>query len=139
MHSTDNLAHKHSISVSIPRIRFPSENSIKVANRKVTIAASSRQANVIRFFCSDASRLLPKLAVTKVVHDLSQSHDSIHFRHEEALLKNSTQVLCRLRKRLAQKFNSFMPEGTEWLHYSEKKGGWILYRLPAYGSDGGWH
>jgi hypothetical protein len=65
--------------------------------------------------------------------------DNLSVRFEISLWRASHQVLSRLRKALAYCFADEMPKGTEWLQYSEPLDGWILYRLPGFGSDGGWH
>ncbi len=133
------LKNDKSIRVAIPHIQFPSEHSIKIGSQIALIDPDSRQAHVLKYFYSDPKNYLPKSKLIDIVHEETTAADAITFRHEFALWQSSNQVLCRLRRTLSEKFKYLMPTGTEWLPFSEDLQGWILYKLPAYGSDGGWH
>jgi hypothetical protein len=52
---------------------------------------------------------------------------------------NVDKAISRLRLDLNRFFGDLVPEGTSWLYFSKKIDGWLLYRLPGLGSDGGFH
>lgn len=52
---------------------------------------------------------------------------------------NVDKALSRLRQDLSEFFKDDFPEGTAWLCFSKKIGGWLLYRLPGLGCDGDYH
>jgi hypothetical protein len=125
-------------SIPLPVISLSQGPTIRVGHHGVSIHPRSRQAKLLQYFQMDASRYLPRQKLLDVVgHAGADSEISVV--REEALMKSGVKVLSRLRQRLMVSFQNMVPDGTEWLPYSSKVDGWILFKLPGYGSDGQWH
>jgi hypothetical protein len=126
-------------SLVIPKIAFPNEVSLKVNDSEVAMSPGSKQAKVLRFFCSNPGGVLRRERLIELLHATNLESELASIQFEGCLWKNSHQVLSRLRRTMRYCFSKQMPHGTEWLPYCQNLGGWILYKLPGYGSDGGWH
>ena len=135
----DTSSPSKSIHLVIPDVAFPTDTHIKVRDSEMVANPKSRQARVLQFFGNNPDGVLKRENLLELLHQtrLEYKIAAIHF--EGSLWRNSHQVMSRLRKTLTYCFARHMPPGTEWLPYCESLGGWILYKLPGYGSDGGWH
>jgi len=135
----DQIGKTKSIHLVIPELSFPNETTIRVNNSEMEINSRSRQSRILAFFWSNPQGILKREHLIEILHHqgLEKLIAAIHF--EGSLWKNGHQILSRLRRTMAYCFSKHMPPGTEWLPYLPDLEGWILYKLPGYGSDGTWH
>ncbi|MCX6125014.1 MAG: hypothetical protein NTV34_09755 [Proteobacteria bacterium] len=128
-----------SVQLLLPNITFPSEVSIRINDSEMAMSTRSRQARVLRFFWNNPSGVLKRECLIELLHKNNLDLNVASIQFEGSLWRNSHQVMSRLRRTMGFCFAKHMPIGTEWLPYCSNLSGWILYKLPGYGSDGGWH
>lgn len=128
-----------SIRVEIPEVHFTATNSMRLGGKEFEIDPDSKQARVLEFFFGTPDGVLKREQLLALLYEdeLAGGIHTIHF--DSNLWTNGHQVLSRLRRALGLCFEHAMPHGTEWLPFSHERDGWILYKLPGYGSDGAWH
>lgn len=131
--------HAHPGSIKVPEVRLTGANSIKVGGQEIAVNPQSRQARVLEYFFGSPKGLLRRQELLTLLYEEELSSSLNTIRYEDSLWSSGHKIMSRLRKTLATKFAGRVPDGTEWLPFSNVLDGWILFKLPGYGSDGGWH
>lgn len=125
--------------VTVPEVRFSDNGKLEIEGSAFQARAKSLQARVLEYFFSSPNGLLKRTDLLGLLYE-PDLEPSIHtIRYEGSKWGSGHKVMSRLRKSLNEKFAHRVPPGTEWLPFSHILDGWILFKLPGYGSDGGWH
>jgi hypothetical protein len=125
--------------VRIPEVRITDPNTVKVDGSEFQVHPRSLQARVLEYFFSCPNGLLKRGELLDLLYEDELEDALSTIRYEGSRWCSGHKVMSRLRKGLSQKFLNRVPAGTEWLPFSNILDGWILFKLPGYGSDGGWH
>lgn len=125
--------------VTIPKVRFSDAKTLEISGAAFKVHPKSRQARVLEYFFSCPNGLLRRAELLGLLYE-NEVEKGLHtIRYQGSKWCSGHKVMSRLRKGLAKKFVHTVPHGTEWLPYSNILDGWILFKLPGYGSDGTWH
>ena len=125
-------------TIQLPIIHFELDE-MRVGGRSFTIKPGTDQSLILNYFSSDPGTLLERNILTNLLCPKSAELELRSTSHLESRWIRVVKIMSRLRQVLSERFFGMVPLGTEWLHYSPRRDGWILYRLPGLGSDGDFH
>ena len=125
--------------VRIPEVRFSEAGTLQIEGAEFQARPKSLQARILDYFFSCPNGLLRRAELLNLLYEEEFEHTLHTIRYQGHKWGSGHKVMSRLRKGLADKFAHRVPPGTEWLPFSNILDGWILFKLPGYGSDGGWH
>lgn len=125
--------------VTVPEVQFCDRQTLKVQSEEFQVRPQSRQAKVLEYFFHCPNGLLRRGELLELLYEEEIKNDVHTIQYDGVKWCSGHKVMSRLRKSLSDKFKHIVPLGTEWLPFSNILDGWILFKLPGYGSDGKWH
>lgn len=127
----------HENRITVPNVRF-NDSKLEIGGEEFKAHPKSLQARVLEYFFCNPNGLLRRAELLGLLYENEVEGALYTKRYQGSKWCSGHKVMSRLRKGLAEKFSHAVPVGTEWLPFSNILDGWILFKLPGYGSDGNW-
>ena len=105
------------------------DGSIRAALRIFEVRPSSRQFRLLMALAAQKTGLLARSQLIGAMYgDVFEEDPTASIRATANRYQTGVKTLSRLRLELEKFFGDLTPPGFDWLPWSDKLGGWILFR-----------
>ena len=134
----ENRTNFRSVKIEFPLIQFEG-SVIHVGDRSYSARSGTAHHIILSYFQSDQGVLLDRVTLIRMLYGQQSLNHPVTIRFMDGKWLRAIKYISRLRQALCERFFGLVPVGTQWLHFSTRRDGWILYKLPGLGSDGRFH